>query len=228
MMDDLDVSAEAWGAVNTVVFEAENAEGVWTPIGLLRSFPGPVRLRGYNTDADAILRSLREDLFMEPRGARVLLLGAGGAGRAAALRLADEGVETLWLQNRTESKAAELAAEIAERFPAVDVRTGLPDSDVEFILNATSSGLKPEDPLPLDIQAYPLSHADAVYDMIYRPSETPLLRAAQAAGCRTANGLGMLLYQGAAAFELWTQRPAPIEVMRAALIQEVYGTGESR
>ena len=187
-----------------------------------------MRLRGYNTDADAILRSLREDLHMEPRGARVLLLGAGGAGRAAALRLADEGVETLWLQNRTESKAAELATEIAERFPAVDVRTGLPDSDVEFILNATSSGLKPEDSLPLDIQAYPLSHADAVYDMIYRPAETPLLRAAQAAGCRTANGLGMLLYQGAAAFELWTRRPAPIEVMRAALIHEVYGTGESQ
>ena len=67
-----------------------------------------------------------------------------------------------------------------------------------------------------------------MYDMIYRPSETPLLRAAQAAGCRTANGLGMLLYQGAAAFELWTHRPAPIEVMRAALIREVYGTGESR
>jgi shikimate dehydrogenase len=228
MMDDLDVSAEAWGAVNTVVFEAENVEGVWTPVGLLKSFSGQVRLRGYNTDADAILRSLREDLHMEPRGARVLLLGAGGAGRAAALRLADEGVETLWLQNRTESKAAELATEIADRFPAVDVRTGLPDSDVEFILNATSSGLKPEDPLPLDIQAYPLSHADAVYDMIYRPAETPLLRAAQAAGCRTANGLGMLLYQGAAAFELWTQRPAPIEVMRAALIHEVYGTGESQ
>lgn len=72
MMDDLDVSAEAWGAVNTVVFEAENAEGVWTPIGLLRSFSGPVRLRGYNTDADAILRSLREDLHMEPAGPRVV------------------------------------------------------------------------------------------------------------------------------------------------------------
>lgn len=228
MMDDLDVSAEAWGAVNTVVFEAENAEGVWTPVGLLKSFSGPVRLRGYNTDADAIIRSLREDLLMEPRGARVLLLGAGGAGRAAALRLADEGVETLWLQNRTESKAAELATEIADRFPAVDVRTGLPDSDVEFILNATSSGLKPEDPLPLDVQAYSLSRADAVYDMIYRPFETPLLRAAQAAGCRTANGLGMLLYQGAAAFELWTHRAAPIEVMRAALMREVYGSGESR
>jgi len=228
MMDELDPSAEAWGGVNTVVFEAENAEGVWTPVGLLQKIEGPVRMRGYNTDADAIVRSLREDLHMEPRGARVLLLGAGGAGRAAALRLADEGVATLWLQNRTESKAVELAAEIADRFPAVDVRTGLPDSDVEFILNATSSGLKAEDPIPLDLEAYPVARADAVYDMIYRPSETPLLKAAREAGCRTANGLGMLLYQGGAAFELWTQRPAPIEAMRAALVREVYGTGESR
>ena len=228
MMDELDASAEAWGAVNTVVFEAENAEGVWTPVGLLRKIQGPVRMRGYNTDADAIVRSLREDLHIEPRGARVLLLGAGGAGRAAALRLADEGVATLWLQNRTESKAVELAAEIAERFPAVDVRTGLPDSDVEFILNATSSGLKPEDPIPLDLEAYPVARADAVYDMIYRPAETPLLKAARTAGCRTANGLGMLLYQGAAAFELWTHRSAPIDAMRAALVREVYGSGESR
>lgn len=229
LMDGLDASAEAWGGVNTVVFEAENAEGVWTPVGQLRSIAGRVRLRGHNTDADAIVRALREDLLVEPRGARVLLLGAGGAGKAAALRLADEGVETLWLQNRTESKAAGLAAEIAERFPAVDVRVGLPDTDVEIVLNATSSGLKPEDPLPLDVASYPLTRADGVYDMIYRPAETPLLRAAREAGCRTANGLGMLLYQGAAAFELWTGRPAPVDVMRAALVREVQGhPGESR
>lgn len=229
LMEVLDASAEAWGAVNTVVFEAENAEGVWTPVGQLRSVTGPVRLCGHNTDADAIVRALRDDLLIEPRGARVLLLGAGGAGKAAALRLADEGVETLWLQNRTASKAAGLAAEIAERFPAVDVRVGLPDTDVEIVLNATSSGLKPEDPLPLDMASYPLARADGVYDMIYRPAETPLLRAARQAGCRTANGLGMLLYQGAAAFELWTGRPAPVEVMRAALVREVQGSpGEAR
>ena len=68
-----------------------------------------------------------------------------------------------------------------------------------------------------------LGRADGVYDMVYRPAETPLLRAAKAAGCRTANGLGMLLYQGAAALELWTGKPAPIEVMREALGREIYG-----
>jgi shikimate dehydrogenase len=223
MMDALDESAKAWGAVNTVVFEAEDAEGVWTPVGQLREVRGPVRTRGFNTDADAVIRAIREDLAIEPRGARALLLGAGGAGRTAALRLADEGVSVLWLVNRTESKAETLAGEVSERFPAVEVRTGLPDTDLEFIVNATSLGLRPGDGLPLDPEAYPFQRADGVYDMVYRPAETPLLRAAREAGCRTANGLGMLLYQGAAAFSLWTGRPAPLEAMRNALHAEIYG-----
>lgn len=222
LMDDLDESARLWGAVNTVVFEAEDPEGWWKPVGQLREVRGPVRAKGYNTDADAIIRSLREDLGIEPRSARVLLLGSGGAGRAAALRLADEGVEELWLVNRTVEKAEALAAEIAERYPAVDVRAGYPDADVEIVLNATSLGLKPDDGLPFDTSFFSLTRADGVYDMIYRPAETPLLQAAQADGCRTANGLGMLLYQGAAALELWTGQPAPVEIMRAALKAEIY------
>ena len=225
LMDELDASAIAWGAVNTVVFEAEDAEGLWQPVGRLREIWGPVRAKGHNTDADAIIRALNEDLAIQPRSARVLLLGAGGAGRAAALRLADEGASEMWLVNRTESKAEELAAEIGDRFPAVDVRAGYPPegTDIEIVLNATSLGLKAGDPLPLDLSRFPLTRADGVYDMVYRPAETPLLRAAQAAGCRTANGLGMLLYQGAAALELWTGLPAPIEVMREALGREIYG-----
>jgi shikimate dehydrogenase len=90
-------------------------------------------------------------------------------------------------------------------------------------LNATSLGLKPGDPVPFDEQQFSLRQAGAVYDMIYRPAETALLKAAKAAGCRTANGLGMLLYQGAKALELWTGQPAPIEVMRQALTMDVYG-----
>ncbi|HTI73165.1 MAG TPA: shikimate dehydrogenase [Candidatus Limnocylindria bacterium] len=221
-MDALDESAQLWGAVNTVVFEAEDAEGVWIPVGQLREVKEPVRLRGYNTDADAVIRALREDLGIEPRGARVLLLGAGGAGRAAALRLADEGVGTLFLVNRTQSKADDLARELADRFPAVEIIADYPENDVEIVLNATSVGLKPTDPLPLDLQRFSLDRADGVYDMIYRPAETPLLVAAKAAGCQTANGLGMLLYQGAAAFELWTGKPAPYTIMRTALERELY------
>ncbi len=91
------------------------------------------------------------------------------------------------------------------------------------MLNATSLGLKAGDPLPLDERQFSLRRAGAVYDMIYRPAETPLLAAAKAAGCRTANGLGMLLYQGARALELWTGQAAPVAVMRRALEEHVYG-----
>ena len=223
LVDELDESARTWGAVNTIVFEAQDGSGEWRPIGQLDHPTGPIRSRGYNTDADAIVRSLTEDLAIEPRGARILLLGAGGAARAAALRLADEGIGELFLVNRTESKAQELADEITERFPAVHAQAGYPDSSVEIILNATSAGLKPTDPLPIDVSRFPLNGADCVYDMIYRPHETPLLAAAREAGCRTANGLGMLLHQGAAALDLWSGQYAPRDVMRNALEREIYG-----
>lgn len=216
-------SAMEWGAVNTVVFETQDADGQWRPLGQVERPEGPVRSVGHNTDADAIVRSLRDDLAIEPRGARVLLLGAGGAARAAALRLADEGVAHLWIVNRTAAKAEELAREVNERFPAVQADVGYPDESIEILLNATSAGLRPEDPLPLDTDAFPLRRVDGVYDMIYRPAMTPLLAAAHEAGCRTANGLGMLLHQGADALELWSGRVAPREAMRQALEREVHG-----
>ena len=97
---------------------------------------------------------------------------------------------------------------------------GYPAGTVDLVLNATSLGLKPDDPVPFDEKQFSLRQAAAVYDMIYRPAETALLKAAKAAGCRTANGLGMLLYQGAKALELWTGQTAPVEVMRRALEEE--------
>jgi len=105
----------------------------------------------------------------------------------------------------------------------VKARVGYPKLPIELVLNATSLGLKPEDPLPLNERDFSLSRANAVFDMIYRPAETPLLKQAKAAGCRTANGLGMLLYQGAKALEIWSGRAAPLREMRAALEKEVYG-----
>ena len=210
MVDALDESARTWGAVNTVRFEADAT--------------GAVCARGFNTDADAIARSLREDLGLELAGKRVLLLGAGGAGRVAALRLAVEHVAVLFLVNRTEAKAAAVAAEIRKLHPGVDVRLGYPSGEVDLVLNATSLGLAGFDASPLDEQQFLLKQTANVYDMIYRPAETPLLCAARAAGCRTANGLGMLLYQGAKALEIWTGQPAPVEVMRRALKENVYGS----
>ncbi|RME95502.1 MAG: shikimate dehydrogenase [Verrucomicrobia bacterium] len=226
LVDELDESARTWGAVNTIRFEARDDSGQWRPLAEFEELPETDRIlaRGFNTDADAIVRALREDLGLDVRGRRVVLLGAGGAGRTAALRLAAEGVADLWLVNRTAAKAEALAAEIRQRHPDTQVRLGYPgQGSVDLLLNATSLGLRPDDPLPVDLNRFPLPSATAVYDMIYQPAETPLLAAAKAAGCRTANGLGMLLYQGVRALELWTGRPGPVETMRAALEAHIYG-----
>jgi len=204
MVDSLDESARKWGAVNTIKFQ---------PDGVM----------GFNTDADAIVTSLREDLKVELRGAKVLLLGAGGAGRTAALKLASENVAELFLVNRTQSRAEEIAGEIKKQFPSVKVSLDHPKAKVDLILNATSLGLNPADVSPLDETQCSLKQTRAVYDMIYRPAETKLLIAAKAAGCQTANGLGMLLHQGAKAFEIWTGKSAPLDVMRRALEQNIYG-----
>ena len=211
MVDVLDDSAKKWGAVNTIKF---GGGAVGTPAPLAT---------GFNTDADAITQSLREDLKLELRGVKVLLLGAGGAGRTAALKLASEQVAELFLVNRTQSKAGEIAGEIKKQFPSVRVAVGYPKANVDLILNATSLGLKADDASPLDETRFSFKKTRAVYDMIYRPAETRLLAAAHAAGCQTANGLGMLLHQGAKAFEIWTGQTAPLEVMRRALEQNVYG-----
>jgi shikimate dehydrogenase len=117
-----------------------------------------------------------------------------------------------------------VAAEIRQRFPGVAVSADYPKNpSADLLLNATSLGLQARDPSPLEETRFPIHGAKFVYDMIYRPAETPLLRMAKAAGCRTANGLGMLLYQGAKALELWTGQPAPLKGMRAALERNVYG-----
>jgi shikimate dehydrogenase len=248
MVEALDESARTWGAVNTIRFEGRDDAGHWRPVGQwqaeapgIADAPSPrnpndvrgrlepeaIRAHGFNTDADAITRSLREDLQLKIDGAKVLLLGAGGAGRTAALKLAAEGVGELSLVNRTTSKAEGVANEIRQRWPKVRVTVGYPHRAVELVLNATSLGLKREDPLPFDERRFSLRQAGAVYDMIYRPAETKFLREAKAVGCRTANGLGMLLYQGAKALELWSGREPPIAVMREALIANVYGKTET-
>lgn len=208
MVDDLDASAKMFGAVNTIKFEKKN---------------GKVRAIGFNTDADAIEISLREDLGLKLRGTKVLLLGAGGAGRTAALKLAQAKVAELFLINRTRSKAEEIAREIKKRFPSVEVSTVYPRDEIDLVLNATSLGLKPGDASPVDGKQFSLRQARAAYDMIYRPVETRFLARARQADCKTANGLGMLLHQGAKAFTIWTGKTAPLEIMRTALKKNVYG-----
>jgi shikimate dehydrogenase len=224
LVEALDESASTWGAVNTIRFEAQSADGTWLPLAATQSEEaGILRSVGFNTDADAIIRSLSEDLALEIRGCSVLLLGAGGAGRVAALRIAMAGAASLHLVNRTASKAEELAAEIRQRFPGVKTVAGYPDKPVALVLNATSLGLNESDPLPFDQARFSIEGCGAVYDMIYRPARTRLLKLAADKGCRTANGLGMLLYQGARALEIWSGKSAPLDIMRQALKENVYG-----
>jgi len=223
IVDALDESARTWGAVNTVRFEGRAAKGDWRP---LREFekesPKEIRSHGFNTDADGISRALHDDLGLSLPGAKVQLIGTGGAGQVAALRLASENVAELFLSDFVKAKAEAVAQEIHKRHPKVKVTVGFPKGQVDLLLNATPLGLKPGDASPLDGTPFALSQARSVYDMVYNPPETPLLKAAKAAGCKTANGLGMLLHQGAKAFEIWTGESAPIDVMRKALEAEVY------
>jgi shikimate dehydrogenase len=224
MMDEIDPQARKWGAVNTIVFEALGAHGQWKPRGQCAPEDGaPVRAHGYNTDADAIIQSLREEFaWPDLRGASVLLLGAGGAAKAAALRLAQEGIRELWLVNRTEERRRELKNAVLGAHDALKVREGYPPGGVDLVINATSLGLQPDDPLPIDLDWLKASKPRRVFDMIYRPRETAFLRAAREAGLSTANGMGMLLHQGARSLGLWTGQAAPVEAMRTALSANIY------
>ena len=226
-VDEVDPAAREWGAVNTIRFEGQSSDGQWIPVGQADdpTIFETIRSVGFNTDADAILRSIKEDLEMGLKGTKCVLLGAGGAGRVAALKLASAKVSRLYLINRTRSKSEAVAKDIQSKYPDVQVELGYPKQgeSIDLLLNATSLGLKTSDDLPVDLEAINLRNVNSVYDMIYQPAETALLQAALSAGCRTANGLGMLLYQGTAALEIWTGKPAPTEVMREALHAHVYG-----
>ncbi len=167
---------------------------------------------GHNTDAAGAVRALREH-GVDPAGTAVVV-GAGGAGRAASFGLADEGA-TVRIANRTVDRAVDLAAEVGERATAhaLDALPGLL-ADADLLVNCTSVGMEENrSPVPADA----LHDRLAVLDAVYTPIETRLLREAAAAGATTVDGAWMLLYQGVAAFERWTGREAPTAVMNEAL-----------
>ena len=167
---------------------------------------------GHNTDAAGATRALREhDVALE--GASAVVVGAGGAGRAVAFGLADEGADVT-IANRTTARARDLAEEVpgATGHDLESVSDLLAGADL--LVNATSVGME-EDASPVPAEAL---HADlAVMDAVYRPLETRLLRDAAAAGATTVDGAWMLLYQGVDALERWTGRPAPVAAMNEAL-----------
>lgn len=181
------------------------------------------RLEGFNTDAPGFLDDLAEKGF-SPASARVCVVGAGGAGRAVCFALASAGCAEIALFNRDSRKAAQLIEHLIPHFPKIKFKQadsidklGIPG--VGLLVNATSVGMKEEDPVLVEGRLLPKELF--VYDLVYAPQQTRLLRMAQEAGCRTANGLGMLLHQGMRAFEIWTGIKPPRDVMEQALVKAV-------
>ncbi|HEX4084360.1 MAG TPA: shikimate dehydrogenase [Chthoniobacteraceae bacterium] len=218
LMDEVDPQARRAGGVNTVLVDGE-------------------RLIGFSTDGPGLVRAIRGDFGVDLRDMRVLILGAGGgAGRAIAVQCAAEKCERLVLVNRTFERAQSLAAELAPDFteprvfgPMMRIEAIPWDpeaiarqmANIDLVINATPLGMAsaPAEYRRLSpVSAALLRPHHLVYDTVYTAGRTPLLMAAEEAGARFANGLSMLLHQGALSFELWFGRPAPLDVMRAALL----------
>lgn len=205
----LDESAVQMGAVNTLCFAPEG----WV---------------GHNTDGPGFLRAFEEAFGRTVSGLSVFVLGAGGGGRAVALACAGSGVRAISLADLDRTRARKLAKELEEQFLILPVCVAeSPDEaaararEADLIVQATPVGMKPQDPSPLPETAFrPNQYA---FDLVYVYPETAFLRFARARGARVANGLGMLLHQGALAWELWMGRPAPLETMRSVLEKAVYG-----
>jgi shikimate dehydrogenase len=211
-IDEADESASRVGAVNTIRVRDR-------------------KLVGSNTDGEGFLRAIRAEFSVDVRDLRVMIIGAGGGtGRAIAWQCALENCERLVLVNRTLEKAIGLAGQLRPFFmePRVlgptarlegvaweesAIRMQL--ADIDLIVNATPLGMNPSDPAPIPARLLAPHHM--IFDCVYGPSKTALLRAAEEAGSRGVNGLSMLLYQGALSFSIWFDRDPPIEAMRKAL-----------
>jgi shikimate dehydrogenase len=212
-LDELDPAVKFLGSANTIL----NEDG---------------RLSGFNTDGAGALKALREN-GIELSEKKVMLLGAGGAAKAIAFALAKEVGEIVVL-NRTTKKAKELAERLTEKLgkkvlggslSPETIAENLQGSDV--LINATSEGMNPE--ANHSIVAPWLLRSDlAVMDIVYNPVETKLAKEAKEAGSRVISGVEMLIYQGAASFEIWTGRAAPIEIMRKAALNKLLSKGEGR
>jgi len=205
-LDELDPLAGRIGAVNTIV----NDDGV---------------LRGYNTDAAGFLQALLES-GVEPKGKNMVIMGAGGASRAISFIIAERGAHLVILNRLLELDwAEELASRISEISQAEVEALKLDEENLarvlkkaDILVNATSVGMSPdidETPVPPHLLKSDL----IVFDIVYNPIKTRLLREAEEAGAKTINGLDMLVWQGALAFEKWTGLKAPVEVMREEVIK---------
>lgn len=197
----LDDNAKRLGAVNTI----KVIDGI---------------LHGYNTDGPGFYRSLVEDLHFEPEGRRVLVLGAGGAAQAIIMYLGD-GPRKIYVTDIDEGRCRSLKDHYKTYYDEKKLEIVKSEAlreilkDAELLINATPVGMKEEDPSPIDKAL--LRPGLYVYDLVYNRPVTKLGRDAMAVRAHSLTGLGMLLYQGAIAFEIWTAKKAPIDIMRKAL-----------
>jgi len=212
-IDEADESASRVGAVNTIRVRDK-------------------KLVGSNTDGEGFLRAVRSEFSVDLRDLRVLIIGAGGGtGRAIAWQCALENCERLVLVNRTLEKANALTESLRSFFmearvlgPAARLEAvaweesvmRMQLADIDLIVNATPLGMNPSDPSPIPARLIAPHHM--VFDCIYGPFKTALLRAAEQAGARSANGISMLLHQGAVSFSIWFDREPPIDSMRKAIL----------
>ena len=199
-LDGINKSAKHIGAVNTVV----NRKG---------------KFEGHNTDAYGFITNLRESFGdLKPYLENIVLLGAGGATRAVIVALADAGAKNITLTNRTIDKAIALANEFEIEAAPWEDRAALLNG-ATLLVNTTSLGMDGQPPLEIDLKNLP-DHA-VVHDIVYAPLETDLLAAAKARGNRTVDGLGMLLYQAQASFELWHGvKPEVTQALRDHVLQQ--------
>lgn len=203
----LDASAKRLGAVNTIEFTADG-------------------IVGHNTDGYGFLHAHEEAFGCSVKGTTVFVLGSGGAGRAVALMCGEAGAQAVTLGDIDLDRCRKVAAEIRGAFPncAVHVATNAADwpgavRASDLIVQATPVGMKAGDTALLKPDAF--RPGQRLLDLIYWFPETTHMAVAQAGGAKVANGLGMLLHQGARAFEIWTKQPAPVAAMRAALEAEL-------
>lgn len=208
ILDDVSHEATLIGAANTLIF----CDG---------------RVSGDNTDAQGFLRAMTEEGIDIPVGGSAVVLGAGGAARAVVVALALSGLDLITIANRTEWKAIQFEKDLATisetEISAVDLASNqlnLAIRSADLLVNTTSVGMQETDQLLIDPDF--LNPGTIVYEIVYTPPETPLLRVAREKGCQTIGGIGMLVHQGAIAFEKWIGIVPNVETMRIALKQALY------
>ncbi len=207
-LDQLDEQAEHIGSVNTIV----NEEGT---------------LKGYNTDGHGYIKSLEEEAQLNLEGMNIMILGAGGSARSILSALITKNPAEIVIVNRTVERAVALCEEFQKHTKTTNIKAlsttdGLFGHEIEetkLFINATTMGM-----LDIEIPPIPLEHLQpsaVISDIVYSPINTPLIKEAEAMGFKVHRGLGMLIYQGAIGFELWTGEKAPVDVMRKIALEHI-------